>query len=87
MGSKKSKVHPDFADLLTEIDHFLNVTGMGHSYFGKVATGNSELVRRLRSGSEIMRGTERKVRAYIADQKAIRPEFKDICSSKPEAPE
>ena len=52
--------------LLQEIDAFLSSTGMGASYFGKQAVGNSELVRRLRDGGRIWPETEIKVRAFMA---------------------
>jgi hypothetical protein len=38
----------DKPDLLAEIETFLRSSGMGPSYFGKVAVGNSDLVKRLR---------------------------------------
>ena len=55
--------------LLQEIDAFLSATGMGVSYFGKQAAGNSELVRRLRDGGRIWPETEIKVRAFMASHK------------------
>lgn len=53
------------SQLLTEIEAFLSRTGMGASYFGKTAVGNSELVPRLRSGGRIWPETEMKVRAFM----------------------
>lgn len=53
------------ASLLEEIDAFLSETGMGQSYFGKVAAGNSELVARLRDGGRVWFETEQKVRSFI----------------------
>lgn len=55
--------------LLEEIDTFLSETGMGESYFGKRATGNSELVSRLRNGRRVWPETEEKVRTFIAAQR------------------
>lgn len=52
-------------DLLTEIEAFLAKTGMGAAYFGKVAVGNSELVKRLRDGGDVLSGTAARVRAFI----------------------
>lgn len=51
--------------LLVEIDAFLSETGMGASYFGKAAVGNSELVPRLRQGKRCWPETAQKVRAFI----------------------
>lgn len=55
-------------ELVDEIDAFLAETGMGVSYFGKAATGNSEVVRRLRLGREILPSTEAKIRAFLAQR-------------------
>ena len=55
--------------VLDEIDAFLAETGMGASYFGKVATGNSELVNRLRNGRRCWPETEKKVRDFIKAQR------------------
>lgn len=52
--------------LLNEIESFLTEAKMGASYFGKMATGNSELVSRLRGGGRVWPDTEAKVRAFIA---------------------
>lgn len=53
-------------DLVDEIDRFLVQTGMGPSYFGRVATGNSEVVSRLKSGRTITGVTEKKLRDFMA---------------------
>lgn len=53
------------SDLLTEIHAFLADTGMGRSYFGKVACGNSELIDRLEAGKTVTLATAEKVRAFI----------------------
>lgn len=58
--------------LIEEIDAFLAETGMGASYFGKQATGNSEIVRRLREGRPILNETENKVRAFIKARRKSR---------------
>jgi hypothetical protein len=52
--------------LLSDIEAFLAASGMGASYFGRRATGNSELVKRLRDGRPILTDTERRVRDFIA---------------------
>ena len=53
--------------LIEEIDAFIAATGMGESYFGKKATGNSELVSRLRQGKSVLVTTDQAVRTFIAD--------------------
>lgn len=58
--------------LLNEIEAFLSETKMGSSYFGKQATGNSELVTRLRSGGRIWPETEWKIRLFIAEERKRR---------------
>ena len=59
--------------LIEEIETFLRESGMGASYFGKLATGNSELVARLKQGRRVWPETEQKVREFIARQrKALR---------------
>jgi hypothetical protein len=55
--------------LIQDIDAFLRDTGMGASYFGKLATGNSELVARLRSGRRVWPETEQKVREFMRAQR------------------
>lgn len=57
--------HKSTPSLLSEVNDFLSKTGMGVSYFGKVASGNSELVHRLRSGGRVWPETDEKVRAFM----------------------
>lgn len=64
----KQIVHPD---LLSKIDAFLSETGMGESYFGKAAAGNSELVRRLRQGGRVWPETERQVVEFMKQRKMV----------------
>jgi len=52
--------------LLEEIEDYLSRTGMGESYFGKVAVRNSELVARLRNGGRVWPETEEAVRQFMA---------------------
>lgn len=58
---------------LDEIEAFLLESGMGASYFGRIAAGNSELVERLRSGGRVWPETEQKVRAFIVSRRRARP--------------
>jgi len=53
--------------LLKDIEAFLKSTAMGEAYFGKLAVGNSELVKRLRGGGRVWPETEGKARAYMAE--------------------
>lgn len=52
--------------LLDEIEGFLAETGMGASYFGKAAVGNSELVPRLRLNRSVLTTTATRAREFIA---------------------
>lgn len=57
--------------LLSEIRDFLKSSGMGPTYFGKVACGNSELVKRLERDKTVTLVTADKVRAYIAERQKV----------------
>jgi hypothetical protein len=68
--SAKEDITDDMANkfsekLLSDIEDFLSVTGMGPSYFGKQAAKNSELVKRLREGKPIQSDTEQRVRDFM----------------------
>lgn len=58
--------------LLNDIREFLRRTGMGESYFGKVAVGNSELVKRLESGKRVWPETEMRARAFMLTREKTR---------------
>jgi hypothetical protein len=51
--------------LLEEIEKFLAATGMGPSYFGKLAVGNSEIVSRLRANRRVYPETVAKARSFM----------------------
>jgi hypothetical protein len=51
--------------LLAEIERFLADTGMGPSYFGKLAVGNSEIVSRLRANRRVYPETVAKARSFM----------------------
>lgn len=53
------------SNLLAEIEAFLAETGMGESYFGKRAVGNSELVSRLRAERRVWPETVTKARSFM----------------------
>lgn len=55
--------------LLSEVNDFLRETEMGPSYFGKAASGNSELVKRLREGKRVWPETADKVRIFMRDHR------------------
>lgn len=71
--------------LLAKIESFLADTGMGETYFGVKAVGNSELVGRLRQGRHIYTDTERAVLEYIADERQLRQLPEPDCASAPPA--
>jgi hypothetical protein len=60
--------------LREEVEQFLAESGMGASYFGKKAVGNSELVHRLRAGKHVLTITDARVREFIREERASRSE-------------
>lgn len=66
-----SKLQTETAALLSEIEVFLSETGMGETYFGKVVSGNSELVKRLRAGKRMWPETIEKAREYMKQKRGI----------------
>lgn len=58
-------------NLLSEIEAFLAETGMGPSYFGKQAIGNSEVVTRLRDGRRVWPETSNRLRAFMLAHRRI----------------
>lgn len=58
--------------LLEEIDGFLAESGMGQSYFGKKAVGNSEIVQRLRDNRRCWPDTEERIRVFISAERQRR---------------
>lgn len=61
--------HPE---LLSEIEAFLAESGMGETYFGKAAVGNSEVVPRIRKGGRVWPETENGLRSFIANRQRAR---------------
>ena len=70
-------MNPACDKLLTDIEDFLSLTGMGESYFGKAACGNSEVVKRLRAKRRVWPETARKLRAFM---RARRPAVREVNS-------
>lgn len=54
--------------LLDLVEKYLKESGMGESYFGVKACGNSNFVKRLRDGSSFHWETVDIVRSFIADR-------------------
>lgn len=65
---------PNEHSLISDIEAFLELTGMGPAYFSKRASGNGELVARLRAGGRVWPETELRVRSFIDD-------YLDHCSA------
>lgn len=65
-------------ELLTEIEDFLNETGMGEHRFGMLAANNGRLVERLRSGrsnglpARVWPETEDQIRTFMSDRRSSR---------------
>jgi hypothetical protein len=54
-------------ELHQEVKAFLAATGMGPTYFGQRATGDSKLVMRLERGGTVTLPTAEKVRKFISE--------------------
>jgi hypothetical protein len=65
--------------ILREVETFLAKSGMGPSYFGKCAVGNSELVARLRRGGRIWPETADAIRSFINDRSSEHSLIKETC--------
>jgi hypothetical protein len=59
-------------DLLREIDGFLAERKMSDSYFGKLACGNTEVVKRLRGDGSVTLKTAQRIRAFISTKRQER---------------
>lgn len=59
-------------DLLTAVRSFLAETGMGPTYFGKLAGNDEHLVERLERGGRVWPETEKKIRAFMRRKRAAR---------------
>jgi hypothetical protein len=56
----------DHAELLRELDAFLNRRGIADSTFGIRAVGDAHLVKRIRDSRPIRRSTVLKIRKFMA---------------------
>ena len=61
-------------DLLWEIEAFLRESGMGESYFGQAAVGNSKLVMRLREGRSIEIDTADRIKEFMRQRRDPAPQ-------------
>jgi hypothetical protein len=60
-------------ELLQEIRDFLKSSNMGPSYFGKLACGNSELIRKLECGKTVTVKTYVRVRTFLDERRSSNP--------------
>jgi len=58
--------------LLELVNEFLTESGMGPTYFGKLAANNTELVNRLRAGRPVLTSTEQRAREFIMQRSQMR---------------
>ena len=58
--------------LLKEIEEFLLTTGMNVSTFGRMASNNGKLVKRMRSGCSVTLPTADAIRAFMTSELAAR---------------
>jgi hypothetical protein len=61
-------------ELLQEIREFLKSSGMGPSYFGKLACGNSEIIARLESGGTVTVRSLVRIRTFISEYQSKNPD-------------
>jgi hypothetical protein len=59
------------SDLLSDVEAFIQQSGIGESTFGKRAVNDGKLVSRLRDQANMTLGTINKVRTYLDAQKAV----------------
>lgn len=55
--------------LCADIKAFLKRTGISPSYFGKKATGNSEVVPRLTAGGDVTTETAERLQKFMEERK------------------
>ena len=60
--------------LLTEIRDFLKSSKMGPSYFGKMACGNSEVIRRLENGGTVTVRSLVRIRTFMNEYESKNPD-------------
>lgn len=53
-------------DIITEIDDFLAQHSMKPGTFGRLSVGDHHVVQQIRSGRDLRRSTERRIRAFMA---------------------
>ena len=59
--------------LLSEIERFLDATGMAASTFGQKAVHQWRLVENLRDGGDVTTRTADRIRTFIAEHPASKP--------------
>jgi hypothetical protein len=64
-------------ELLTEVHRFLWETGMPDTTFGRRATGDAHVVKRLEIGRDFRATTAEKLRAFMASERA-KPEWPNV---------
>jgi hypothetical protein len=62
------KLHPTIAELLREIDGFIEHEGITRTEFGLTATGDPNLYRRLRNGAIPRLTTIDRIRSFLEKQ-------------------
>lgn len=65
---------PSTRELLTEIDAFLQRTGLKESAVGNRAVSEGAFVKRLRGGSRVFPETAERVRKWMADYEREHPQ-------------
>ena len=60
--------------LLTDIRAFMDAHKMAPAYFGKLACGNTQLLRRLESGKTVTLRTSVRIRTFISGYEPKNPD-------------
>ena len=70
--------HVDSAELLSEIDRYLSLTGMGEKYLGLASVRNGHVVPRLRRGGYARPNTATRMRAFMGGRLSNRDWLKRV---------
>jgi hypothetical protein len=69
--------------LLTDINTFVERTGMAESAFGRSAVNDWKFIRSLREGRRVWPETEAKVRAFMSDHAVTGAPVSVACDRQP----
>jgi hypothetical protein len=64
-------LHPVAASLLADVEDYLATRGMSEASFGEAVLGDKHFLKQLRAGRDIRLSTERRVRRFMLDGRAL----------------